>query len=798
MELTLPGLSAPVEVIYDGFGVPHIYAETTADLFLAQGYVEASHRFWQMDWWRHLSAGRLSEIAGEPTVGNDFFLRTMQYEAAADRDLEIMSDEGRAVLDAYTAGVNAYLDGKTPAEVALEYQTFATAGVDLEIAPWTPNDTVRWFKVMSQDLSGNFQGELYRAGIVDAVGEIPARFLLPEYDYEQFPVITEPGGVDYAGASEEMSLVVPEGVDYSRVSFDLVGDVKLDDPLLRPFGSGMGIGSNSWAIGGEMTASGMPYLANDPHLGIQMPSIWYEVGLHCIEVTEACPYNVVGVSFAGAPGVIIGHNDNIGWGFTNVGTDVQDLYVLTLNPDNPGQYMLDGEWTDFEIITEEIEVQGGTSRALTIRNSVWGPVISDVIGYEDQVFALRWTAFDANTQLDALLQFNRARNWDEFRQAASLFDVPAQNLLYVDVEGNIAYQMPGKTPIRADGHSGLMPVDGSTTDNAWQGFVPFEELPMVLNPEAGYIVTANNPVVGPDYPYYITDGWDRGYRAARIEMMIQNDPDGVITIEDIQAMHLDNYNMKADFLVPALQNLTFEDETLTDLVSWLADWDRQNDPDSGEAALFEMFWVMLLENVFVDDLGLMPSGGSSDWYLVSLMLENPNNAVYGLLWDDANTDGRETAEDMLRLSFSQAVDEMQVLHGEDPAAWSWGALHIASFRAAPLGQGGIDPTFDPLLDSLYNVHISVGGGSSIVNATGWSAANPFSVGAVPSMRQILTPEDWDMSLRINTVGQSGNPQSRHYEDQVEMWAQGEYHPDWFSREAVEADAEATWMLMPAE
>lgn len=793
--LTLAGLEGPVTVIYDQMGIPHIYADSVHDLFMAQGFVEASHRFWQMDWWRRISGGRLSEVAGDATLGNDVLFRTLNFQAAAERDLEITSEEGIAALDAYTAGVNAYLDGKAPTDVAVEYGFLAQAGISLEIDPWQNTDTLRWYKVMSLSLSGNFQDEIFRAEITSVATEFGANLLIPQYPFDMHPVIVEPGGVEMAGLTTEATYEIPENVDYSNVAFNIVGGADLDDPYVTPFGNGAGIGSNSWVIAGGMTDSGLPYLANDPHLGIQMPSIWYEVGLHCNEVSEACPYNVVGVSFAGSPGVIIGHNDNVAWGFTNVGTDVQDLYVLTINPDNEGQYMLDGEWVDFEIVTETINVAGSDPVEVPVRNSVWGPVISEAIDQTAQILALRWTALDGNTTIDSLLAIDRASNWEDFRVAAALFDVPAQNMIYADVEGNIGYQMPGKTPIRSEGHTGRVPVDGSVSTNEWQGFVPFDELPMIFNPDAGYIVTANNSVVGPDYPYYITDDWDYGYRAARIEQMVQSDEDGVITIEEMQAMQGDNYNMKADFLIPALQGLTFEDASLAEMVDWLTEWDRQNDADSGEALLFEQYWAELVANTFGDDLGFVPSGGSHYWYVISNMIADPTNLIYGTVWDDSTTDDRETADVILANSFADAVATVSAEYGDDPAAWRWGDAHVAHFLAAPLGQG-VDPAFDALLNSLFNAHIGVSGGNSIVNATGWSAGSPFNVGGLPSMRQILIPGDWDSSMRINTVGQSGDPLSRHYEDQLPMWVNIEYHPDWFSREAVEADAEATWELVP--
>jgi penicillin G amidase len=784
---TLTGLDGDVTVIYDSMGIPHIYADTPRDLFMAQGYVEASDRWWQMEWWRHQSAGRLAEIVGESAVGTDMFLRTMNFERAAAADLEVLSDETLTNLDAYVAGINTYLEGKTPSELALEYDALAEAGITIDVEPWDRLDSVRWFKLMALNLSGNFQNELERAFLNDVNAFLPL-FLFPPYDFENDPVIVEPGAVEYSSASA----VVPRTP--TGLTTQLVGDVDLDHPYLNPFGTGPGLGSNSWVVSGDLTDSGLPYLANDPHLGIQMPSIWYEVGLHCNERNADCPISVVGVSFAGTPSIVIGHNHFAAWGFTNVGADVQDLYRLEINPDNPNQYMLDGEWVDFELVEETIAVNGSDDIPMTLRYSVWGPVVSEITGAPgDAVLALRWTAFEGNRTIEALFEFSLIESWDDFRAAAALFDVPSQNLVYADIEGNIGYQMPGLIPLRAEGHDPNLPADGTTSENDWQGYIPFEELPTMFNPEEGYIVTANNPVIGPDYPYHITSDWAYKFRAARIEAMLQNDADGVFTVEDMQRIQMDNYNMKADFLVPALEELTFEDENAASLVGWLAAWDRQNDTNSGEALLFEAFWIELMRGIFADDFGNIPGIGGRYWVVVEDMLEVPDNPVFATLWNDSTTpDVQETPTDIMTTAFLRAIERVTDLQGPDREAWSWGAAHIAHFRAQPLGQA--DPRFDPALQAEFNVQVQTSGGTSIVNANSFNTN--FEVVAVPSMRQILIPGDWDRSLRINTVGQSGDPRSPHYSDQVNMWASGEYHPDWFSREAVEADATRRWTLVP--
>lgn len=777
-QLALAGLLAPVAVRYDQMGIPHIYAENSHDLFLAQGYVEASQRWWQMEWWRHLSAGRWAEIGGEELLSTDRHYRRFNFTRYAEQDIAALSDEARAALDAYTQGVNAYLADKTPAEAAIEYEWLALAGISLELEPWTINDSVRWVKMMAASLSENYNTELARAEIIEQVGPVVANLLVPPYPYDIHPVIMEPGAIDFSVALETAALP----------------DLALPQPLAEAvyFSFGQGTGSNAWVVSGTLTDTGLPYLANDPHLSIQMPSIWLEVGLHCIAYSEACPYDVVGVSFAGVPGVVIGHNQRVAWGFTNAGVDVQDAYILTLNPDNPLQYQYNGEWVDFVVREEVFGIANGEPRTISMYDSVWGPVMEME---DDYAIALRWTAFDPNTSLDAFLALNRAQNWEDFRQAASLFDVPAQNMLYADVDGNIGYQLPGQIPIRADGHTGKVPIDGSRDAYSWQGYIPFEELPSLYNPEAGYIVTANNRITGPDYPYPLIDVYSYGWRAARIEALLQT-ADGPITRETMATIQGDNYNLKADFLIPALQALSTDDPAVQQAIVWLGEWNRQNHMDSPQAALFEVFWVELLRLTLVDDLGSAPAGGGDlEWYLLLQLVDMPSNQ----LWDYRDTaDVVESRDETLALALAGAWDLMTAYQGDDPALWNWGDLHTATFEASPLGWGGFDPTLDPILQSLFNVTVRTSGGDSIVNATGWNANKPYAVTQVPSMRQILNPADWDASLRINTVGQSGDPRSPHYRDQVEQWTTIEYHPDWYNLAAVEADTQATWVLVPEE
>ncbi|HEX5837985.1 MAG TPA: penicillin acylase family protein, partial [Anaerolineales bacterium] len=588
-EVKLEGLDGPVDIYRDRVGIPHIYATTSHDLFLAQGYVHAQDRFWQMDAWRHIGSGTLSEMFGAGQVETDTFLRTLGWRQTAEQEYAALDPISRAIIDSYTEGVNAYLKDHDTTALSLEYSVLGLLSPDYKIAPWTPVNSLTWGKAMAWDLRGNMGEEIERAVLL--------KTLTPERVAELFPPY--PG--DHPTIVNQIGEGSPVRIPNDPAGFDIPGEtlavlqhnVALLDHVLEPLSDG--IGSNSWTVSGELSATGLPLLANDPHLGIQMPSIWYQVHLECQPVTEECPYNVAGFSFAGVPGVVIGHNDRIAWGVTNVGPDVMDLYIERVNPDNPNQYEVNGEWVDFETRTETIQVVGGGPVEIAVRSTRHGPVISESYGplkndntnddpefipFKDRagielpgqyVIALQWTALAPSTPFQAIWGFDRAQNWEDFREAARYFHVPAQNLLYADVDGNIGYQMPGDIPVRASG-DGTLPVPGWTDEYEWTGLIPFEELPYTFNPVEGYIVTANNQVHPREYPNLITRDWDYGFRARRIVGMIENAP-GKIDSAYMQSMQADGFNASAAAYVPLLLQMDELSENETYAQQLLEDWD---------------------------------------------------------------------------------------------------------------------------------------------------------------------------------------------------------------------------------
>lgn len=787
--ITVPGLDAEVEVVRDPSGVPHIYASTPHDLFMAQGYVHAQVRFWQMDFWRHIGSGRLGEMFGESQLETDKFLRTLGWAEIAEQELRDSDPNVRALLEAYAAGVNAYLADHKGASLSLEYVILRLTNPGYVPEPWTPQHSLTWAKVMAWDLGGNMSEEIQRAVLTPLLGPERLEELYPPYP-AMHPVIVP----DMAGRAPQ-----DEGTAASdtHIPPSLLHALSTRVQALQGLtGGGLsGIGSNNWVIAGERTTTGLPLLANDMHLGIQMPSIWYENSLHCMEVGPDCPYAVSGFSFAGVPAVIVGHNADIAWGVTNVNPDVQDLYLERINPENPNQYQVNGEWVDMETREETIHIAGGESETITVRQTRHGPLLSDFD--EDlealsqlgagpvgpMAISLRWTGLEPSSILRAVFHLNLASDWREFQAALQHWDVPSQNFVYADVSGNIGYQTPGRIPIRARG-DGSSPVPGWTDEYEWTGYISFDELPTSFNPPEGYIATANNAVAGPEYPRFLGTSWDYGYRADRIQELIQQA--GTLSIEDIQRIQADNYHAMGPILIPLLESLDLEPhgdgsepdrEDLREYVALLSGWDYQNDMDSAPAALFNAFWRHLILDTFADDLPLdwLPDD-SRGFMVISQLLESPTNPW----WDDRSTSTPEDRDMIMRQALTDAVQELRTALGEDPKGWSWGDLHTATFRNQSLGQSGIAP-----IEALFNRGpYAVGGGSSIINATGWDVWKGYQVRSLPSERMIVDLSDFDNSLWIHPTGQSGHAFHRHYADMVDLWRQVGYRPMLWTPEAV--------------
>jgi len=802
-QLEITGLGADVEVVRDELGVPHIYATSRHDLFFAQGYTHSQDRFWQMDFWRHIGSGRLAEMFGDSQVEADMFLRSLGFETLAEQEWADLESPSREILQSYVDGVNAYLDMHQGAEISLEYAILPLQNSEYEIEPWSPVDTLIWAKVMAWDLGGNLGTEIERAVLGREIAAERVEQLFPPMPADK-PVIVESGQAAAAAATAAATASVPEGAIPALVSADAAVD------LVREItgGGSVGIGSNNWVVGGAMTRSGLPLLANDTHLAIQMPSIWYANGLHCVERASDCDFNVAGFSFAGSPGVIIGHNDHHAWGVTNQAADTQDLFIERVDPQNSGRYQANGEWVEFETRTETITVAGGEDVTYEVRSTRHGPVISGTYVDEDMfdgssaletpdeyVVTLAWRALEPSTIIDAFIGINLASTYEEFAGAVSNWDIAPQNLVYADVEGDIAYHATGEIPVRASG-DGRYPVPGWTLDHDWVGTIPIEDMPRMFNPAQGYIQSANQSVLRPGSTPFIGADGAHGYRGGRIaEMIVSAEDHDVVSM---QQMQMDSRDGGAEVVVPYL--LTVDaggDQAVLDVQERLRGWSTGGNPlqasaRSSGAAVYMSIWRHLLANVFHDELPQdhWPTGGSRWFEVLRQLLQEPDDPW----WDDTRTSETETMDQILFESMRDGHRELTDLLGDDTVDWSWGALHIARFENQSLGQSGIAP-----VEWLFNrtAPERVGGSESVVNAVGWRPDVSYEVDWVPSQRMVVDLSNLDASTFAHTTGQSGHAFHENYDSMIAMWADGEQGPMPWSREAVEAVSVDVLTLTPA-
>ncbi|GER82160.1 peptidase S45 [Thermogemmatispora aurantia] len=775
----LPGLHEEVEVITDRYGVPHIYARNEDDLFFAQGYVHAQQRLWQMDFNRRLGSGRLSEVVGEVTLELDRFCRRLGLHRAAASDVARLSAHHRRILETYAAGVNAFIENHTlPVEFTL---------LRYRPDPWQPADSLLWAKMMGWNLSGNWESELIRARIVARAGAERAAKLEAGYD-PSHPLIIPPGA-EYGGANP--GLLEP----YEQVK------------LLSGFGP-LGA-SNNWVVDGSKTVTGAPILCNDPHLAQGAPSIWFECHLAAGDI------DVIGASFPGTPGIVIGHNRHIAWGLTNAISDVQDLYIEKFDPQHPYRYEFRGQWEEAQVIREEIHVKGRKEPVVEeVVVTRHGPILTTLPTSKERAsegdgatpselpLALRWTGFESCRIIAAVEKLNRATCWEEFLEAMSDWDVPPQNVVYADREGNIGYIMAGLIPVRSHRQT-LLPSPGWTGEYEWTGFIPFEELPRLFNPPEHLIVTANNRVVKDDYPYYITHEWLNGYRAQRIRDLLQSKER--LSLADMARIQSDQYALPAREIVPQVLETVSPANALEETaLQTLRDWDYVLSPDSAGAAIYETFLQKLERIVFGavigDDeqllyqylgvgstlLAILNGYASRSKPLLIRLLKERDDTWFA---ESAIPNGPRSWHAAISAAWSAAIAELLEKLGPDVTRWQYGAIHRLTYQH-PLGN--VKP-----LDKLFNRGPYPAGGDIDTVFMGAVVPNqPEQVVIVPSYRQIVNLADLNASLSGHAPGQSGHPGSRHYGDFVRPWLRTEHHPMLFERQAIEANMEGHLLLQP--
>jgi len=781
-------LSAPVEVLRDARGVPHLRASTLRDLFFAQGYVTAQDRLWQMDLSRRLAEGALSEVFGERTQRMDIENRTLGFRGVSERALAELSAEARAPLTAYANGVNAFIashQGHLPIEfILLHYQP----------RPWREIDSLGVALNMSKTLSTTWGVDLMRERIRAKLGPELSADLFPDHSFLDEPVAELPRGSKPAPQWKDVyppptCLELDPNVFHKPVasqdqppSHPLLnqpgGVVDLDPTLAALLAEGdedaTALGSNNWVVSGAHTESGKPLLASDPHLGHSVPSVWYMIHL------KGPGLNVSGVSLPGMPAVIIGHNQRIAWGMTNTGPDVQDLYAETFNPAAPNKYLHDGAWLDAEVRNEIIKVRGGPDYLLTVKLTRHGPIVSKDCGRE---LALRWTALEPHalsSLFNGASKMGMAQNWEQFITALRDYTGPMQNFVYADLDGNIGYYAAAWVPVRKQG-TGAVPAPGSIDDYDWIGYIPFEALPHSYNPASGIIATANGRVVPDGYPYFITSDWDPSYRTARIFQLLRAGK--AFRVGDMLRIQTDILSLQdrwlAGQLLNAASHVEARDPDAQYALSVLRGWDGEARMDSAATLVCEVTRGALRERILKPKLADGLAGYR--WGLSSTFLEN----VLTNHWTRWLPPGDASFDDTLMKSLEEAVKRIPRLVGsQSHEAWKWGDTIRLTFYH-PLGQG------IPLLGRLLDVGpFPQAGTSTTVKAT--------TVNHGPSMRMVVDLADLERSVQNLTLGESGQVFSPYYKDQFEAWYAGQSFPMPFGDAAVDQDGVHKLVLEPGQ
>ena len=742
-EIALAGLAAAVEVLRDRHGIPHIFAASLEDAHFALGFVHAQDRLWQMEMSRRIGSGRLAEVLGAAALEPDRFMRTLGLRRVAAENLRRYDADTRRQLDAYAAGVNAFL--ATDPVLPPEFWLLNPIG-DKRPEPWSALDSIVWTKVMAWDLGGNWRSELLRMRLARTLALQRIQELLPPYPGDKAPPLPDLKAL-YSGIEKKLQ----PSPGFSRL-----------DPDAVP-------GSNSWAVSGERTASGKPLLAADPHLGLTAPPVWYFAHLH------APGMDAIGGTLPGVPAIVVGRNDRIAWGLTNTGADVQDLYLERLD-------------SNFTRVEETIKVKGAADERLTVRHSRHGPLISDVSrtaleaaprGY---AVALAWTALapdDASMQ--AALGLARARDWQQFLGAARSLHAPPQSASYADAEGNIGFIAAGRVPLRkrANNLHGLAPAPGWDERYDWAGYIPFDELPRAFNPPGGAIVLANHKIVPPKYPHHITYEWQPPYRARRIEELLS--AKGQHDISSFRAIQNDAVSLAVRELLPRFTAANPKHEVMRKLAAWDGTMAAERD----EPLIMTAWWREFARALYGDELGpvFRQNAGARAVFIHNVLSGQEH-------WcDDVRTPQKESCERLLIDSLENALEDLKRRYGND---WRWGKAHVAWHRHRPF-------TREDTLARIFDIKVPSAGDAYTVNAGAvdfGAEFDPFVNRHAPSLRAITDLADPQASVFIHSGGQSGNPLSRHYRDFAEPWARGEYVPMVTERRRLEAGGVQRLVLAP--
>jgi penicillin amidase len=789
--LRLPKLQDNVQILRDEWSIPHIYATSNQDLFTALGFVHAQDRLWQMELNRRTGHGQLAELFGSLALDTDRFIRILGFNRIVEQEVALLDAETHSIVDAYTRGVNHFIETHSN-RLPIEYTLLRH-----QPRPWTAADCLIWSKIIALNLSSSWPNKILNAHMHKLVGQQQANELDMRYPAHH-PMTIPPdshnqGWMHHNHTPHSSSPSIP----------------------FLPTGNHEQ-GSNAWVVSGNRSASGAPMLANDPHLLLTLPSLWYEVHL------EGGDYAVTGVSFPGIPCIIIGHNTHIAWGITNAMTDVQDLYIERFNPEHPDQYLWQNEHKTVQTIREAITIRGKPEPFIEeVRLTHHGPIITPALDGTlkhtpaehpspttentphprwNEELALRWTALEPGHLMRSLLNINRASNWQEFRSALEDWNIPPQNFVYADSAGHIGYTLAGNIPIRRT-NSGKQPVPGWNGAYEWQGYIPASRLPATFDPPQGYIVTANNRIAeetrDPHYPF--NGNWFNGYRAARIEELIKQTP--LHTIESFAHIQHDLLSLPGLELAQVMQTVPLSTELEQQARDLLTAWDGHLTAESVGGTIYTVLRYHLERYTYasLEPLRTMKTGMGA-FCTLPYMSQLGRRALPGILeriaraTQQPDPDSRQPQTDtwtpLLQKSMATTVQELQNRLGKNPHTWQYGRIHRLTLQH-PLGK-------IPLLANLFNRGPIPTGGDIDTICMGYAprdtANGPIYVG--PSYRQICNTGNWDASCSMITGGQSGHPASRHYSDMISLWRAGRYHPMLWSRPLVESHTITTLTLTP--
>ena len=744
-----------VEVYFDDYGVPSVFASNDSDMFKAAGYIGARDRLFQMSFMKYAYKGQLSLVLNDSLFAEDTFLRTLGFEKIAKETLEKVPSSTLQHLEDTCFGINTYVQSLSPQDYPLEFKLI---GVE-KLPIFEPLDIVALSTMMAWELQGGWDSELFFGAINEQLGSDYLNEILPFYN-DSFITI----------ASNDVLL---------KSYQDFASDTKKIREILKTDRDGYG--SNAWVVSGSKTDTGFPLLANDPHLSYGQPPWWYEIRL------KSDNYNFGGYGLYGFPLPVIGHNDHIGWGFTNVMTDDMDFYVETLNEDKT-QYMLDGIWKDLKIEQETISLKSGDKKTIIIRSTHRGPIVSDIhpdAKGQSKAISFKWTEFDAFDETTALFMLAKATNWDEFSDASKLFGAPGQNWTYADKDGNIGWRPNSKIPIRL-GAEQLIPFDGSTSKHDWTGYVPFDEMPYVYNPEKGYISNGNNKTIDDDYPYYISRYWADPSRGEQIDRRLK--VNSKLDVEDMKSILNEITSPFAQeystlFIKNYSEGFSEKGDEIYDILNG---WDGVESIDSDATVVFHAIYIQLVQNLFQDELQSFGSDSFDTFYSLKYIRSLAIRSIFdrnATLWvDNVLTSKKETLNDIVNQSFDDAHDFLTKNYG-NPKELTWGDVHQVTYRHRLNG--------DPLVKRFINFSIGpfpMAGSGMTPRAASYSVSDPFDVRAGSSMRRVIDFANFDNGFSILPTGQSGVFKSPHYRDQTSLYNKGKFKPFKFSESVIKEDS----------